>query len=77
MKELVETIVRQLVDHPDQISVSEVDTERATVIELRVAKEDLGKVIGREGRIAKAIRVLLGASTSREQKKCVLEILED
>ena len=60
-----------------QISVSEVDTERATVIELRVAKEDLGKVIGREGRIAKAIRVLLGASTSREQKKCVLEILED
>jgi uncharacterized protein len=77
MKEFVETIVRRLVDHPEQISVSEVDTERATVIELRVAKEDLGKVIGREGRIAKAIRVLLSASTSREQKKCVLEILED
>jgi hypothetical protein len=77
MKEFVETIVRRLVDHPEQISVSEVDTEMATVIELRVAKEDLGKVIGREGRIAKAIRVLLSASTSREQKKCVLEILED
>jgi uncharacterized protein len=77
MKEFVETIVKQLVDNPDKVSVTEVDGERTTVIELRVAKEDLGKVIGREGRIAKAIRVLLSASTSREQKKCVLEIVED
>ena len=77
MKEFVETIVSKLVDYPDQVSVKEIDTEKATVIELRVAKSDLGKVIGREGRIAKAIRVLLSASTSREQKKCVLEIAED
>ena len=77
MKEFVETIVKQLVDKPDQVSVSEVDGERTTVIELRVAKEDLGKVIGREGRIAKAIRILLSAATSRDQKKCVLEIVED
>lgn len=77
MKEFVEKIVKQLVDNPDKVSVTEVDGERTTVIELRVAKEDLGKVIGREGRIAKAIRVLLSASTSREQKKCVLEIVED
>lgn len=77
MKEFVEKIVKQLVDYPEKVSVTEVDGERTTVIELRVAKEDLGKVIGREGRIAKAIRVLLSASTSREQKKCVLEIVED
>lgn len=77
MKEFVERIVSQLVDNPDQISVTEVEGERTTVIELRVAKEDLGKVIGREGRIAKAMRVLLSAATSREQKKCALEIIED
>ncbi|HRZ79791.1 MAG TPA: KH domain-containing protein [bacterium] len=77
MKEFVEKIVKQLVDNPDKVSVTEVDGERTTVIELRVAKEDLGKVIGREGRIAKAMRVLISAATSREQKKCVLEIVED
>ena len=77
MKELVEKIVTQLVDNPDKVSVTEVDGEKTTVIELRVAKEDLGKVIGREGRIAKAMRVLISAATSREQKKCVLEIIED
>lgn len=77
MKEFVETIAKQIVDNPDQVSVSEVDGERTTVIELRVAKEDLGKVIGREGRIAKAMRILLSAATSRDQKKCVLEIVED
>lgn len=77
MKELVEKIVLLLVDNPDKVSVTEVEGEKTTVIELRVAKEDLGKVIGREGRIAKAIRVLLSAATSREQKKCVLEIIED
>ena len=77
MKQLVEMIVTKLVDHPDKVSVTEVDRERTTVIELRVAKEDLGKVIGREGRIAKAIRVLLGAATSRDNKKCILEIIED
>ncbi len=77
MKELIEQIAMKLVDHPEQVSVTEVDGENSTVLELRVAKSDLGKVIGKEGRIAKAMRVLLGAATSREQKKCTLEIVED
>jgi len=77
MKEFVERIAKELVDNPDQVNVTEVDGERTTVIELRVAKEDLGKVIGKEGRIAKAMRVLISASTAREEKKCVLEIVED
>ena len=76
MKELVEHIVEKLVDHPEQISVEEIDGERTTVVELRVAKEDLGKVIGKEGRIAKAIRVILSAATSKDRKKSVLEIIE-
>jgi len=77
MKELIEQIAMKLVDHPEQVSVTEVEGENSTVLELRVAKSDLGKVIGKEGRIAKAMRVLLGAATSREQKKCTLEIVED
>jgi len=77
MKEFVEKIAKELVDNPDQVNVTEVDGERTTVIELRVAKEDLGKVIGKEGRIAKAMRVLISASTAREEKRCVLEIVED
>ena len=76
MKELVEHIVEKLVDHPEQISVEEIDGERTTVVERRVAKEDLGKVIGKEGRIAKAIRVILSAATSKDRKKSVLEIIE-
>ena len=77
MKEFVERIAKELVDNPDQVNVTEVDGERTTVIELRDAKEDLGKVIGKEGRIAKAMRVLISASTARDEKKCVLEIVED
>lgn len=77
MKEFVEKIAKELVDNPDQVNVTEVDGERTTVIELRVAKEDLGKVIGKEGRIAKAMRILISASTARDEKKCVLEIVED
>lgn len=76
MKDLVEHIVKRLVDHPEQISVDEIDGERTSVVELRVAKEDLGKVIGKEGRIAKAIRVILSAASSKEKKKSVLEIIE-
>jgi predicted RNA-binding protein YlqC (UPF0109 family) len=76
MKELIRHIVSHLVDHPDQIQVDEIDGERTSVIELRVAKEDLGKVIGKEGRIAKAMRVLISASSSKDRKKSVLEIIE-
>lgn len=77
MKELIERIAMKLVDHPEEVSVTEVEGENSTILELRVAKSDIGKVIGKEGRIAKAIRVLLGAATSREQKRCTLEIVED
>jgi len=77
MKELVKHIVERLVDYPEQISVEEVEGENTTVIELRVAKTDLGKVIGKEGRIAKAIRTIMNATTNRERKKSVLEIIEE
>lgn len=77
MKELIEQIAMKLVDYPEQVSVTEVENENSTILELRVAKSDLGKVIGKEGRIAKAMRVLLGAATSHSQKKYTLEIVED
>ena len=77
MKELIEQIVARLVDNPEQVSVTEIENEDSIVLELRVAKSDLGKVIGKEGRIAKAMRVLLSAATSRGQKKHTLEIIDD
>ncbi len=76
MKELIEMIARALVDNPDQVSVTEVEGEQTTVLELRVAQTDLGKVIGKQGRTARAIRTLLGASGMKLRKRFVLEILE-
>ena len=76
MKELVEMIAKALVDNPEQVSVTEVDGEQTTVLELRVAPHDLGKVIGRQGRIARCIRTLLGAVGMKLKKRFVLEILE-
>ena len=76
VKELVEYIVKKLVDHPDKVSVSEISGEQATIIELRVAPEDLGKVIGKEGRTARSIRTLVHAAASKDKKRAVLEILE-
>ena len=76
LKELVEFIVKKLVDNPQSVSVNEVCGEQATIIELRVAPEDLGKVIGKEGRTARAIRTLVHASAAKEHKRAVLEILE-
>jgi uncharacterized protein len=76
MKQLVESIARALVDHPDEVQVREVDGEQATVLELRVHPEDLGKVIGRQGRTAKAIRTLLGVAGVKSHKRFTLEILE-
>jgi predicted RNA-binding protein YlqC (UPF0109 family) len=76
MKELVETIARTLVDHPDQVQVHANVAEQATVLELRVHPEDLGKVIGRQGRTAKALRTLLGAAGLKTHKRYTLEILE-
>ena len=76
MKELVEAIARALVDHPDQVQVRAVEGEQVTVLELRVHPEDLGKVIGRQGRTAKSIRTILGAAGMKIRKRLTLEILE-
>ena len=77
MKELVEAIARALVDHPEAVEVKSVDGSQVTVLELRVHPDDLGKVIGRQGRTAKAIRTLLGAGGMKLRKRYTLEILED
>ncbi|HEV8132229.1 MAG TPA: KH domain-containing protein [Acidobacteriota bacterium] len=76
MKELIEEIAKALVDNPEQVTVTEVAGEQTTVLELRVAQSDLGKVIGKQGRTARAIRTLLGASGMKLRKRFVLEILE-
>ncbi|MGA7854886.1 MAG: KH domain-containing protein [Candidatus Acidiferrales bacterium] len=76
MKALVEDIAKALVDHPDQVQVRAVEGEQVTVLELRVAPDDLGKVIGRQGRTAKSIRTLLGAAGMKLKKRFTLEILE-
>ena len=76
MKDLVEQIAKALVDQPDKVQVREVQGEQTTVLELRVATEDLGKVIGKQGRTARAIRTLLAASGMKLRKRFVLEILE-
>jgi predicted RNA-binding protein YlqC (UPF0109 family) len=76
MKELVEAIAKALVDDPDQVQVRAVEGEQVTVLELRVAPTDLGKVIGRQGRTAKSIRTILGAAGMKVKKRLTLEILE-
>ena len=76
MKALIEDIARALVDNPEQVAVMEVVGEQTTVLELRVAQTDLGKVIGKQGRTARAIRTLLGAAGMKLRKRFVLEILE-
>jgi len=76
MRELIEFIAKTLVDNPDQVTVTEVEGERTAVLELRVAREDLGKVIGRQGRTARAMRTILNAAATKIKKKAVLEILE-
>ncbi len=76
MKELIKYISQALVDNPDQVDVTEVIGEQTSVIELRVAKEDLGKVIGKQGRTAKAIRTILSATSAKLHKRAVLEIIE-
>lgn len=75
-RDLIEYIAKSLVDNPDEVSVAEVEREQVTVIELTVVKEDLGKVIGKQGRTARAMRTLLGVASARAGKRSVLEILE-
>ena len=76
MKELVSYIARALVDNPDTVSVEEVEGNQTSVLELKVAKEDLGKVIGKQGRTAKAMRTILSAASAKVKKRMVLEIIE-
>lgn len=75
MKELVEAIAKALVDSPDDVVVTEKETDRAIVVELKVAQEDMGKVIGKQGRIAKAIRSVVKAAASKSDKKVVVDIV--
>ncbi|MDD2585851.1 MAG: KH domain-containing protein [Syntrophomonadaceae bacterium] len=75
MKELVQYIARLLVDNPDEVNVTEIEGERSIIIELRVAPDDMGKVIGKQGKIAKSIRTLTKAAAAKEGKRVVVEIL--
>jgi len=76
MKDLIAYIAKALVDKPEEVMVTEIEGEQTSVIELRVAKEDLGKVIGKQGRNVRAIRTILGAASAKMKKRSVLEILE-
>ena len=76
MKELVEVIAKSLVDFPDELVVTESENEKGTLLELRVAQSDMGKVIGKQGRIAKAIRAVVKAAASKEDKKVIVEIMQ-
>ena len=76
MKELIEYIAKALVDYPEQVSVNVLEGSQSIVLELSVAKVDLGKVIGKQGRTAKAIRIILGAASAKIRKRAILEIVE-
>ncbi len=76
MKELVEYIAKSLVDYPEQVDVKQVEGERSVILELRVAQEDMGKVIGKQGRIAKAIRTVVNAAAIKENKRVMVEIIQ-
>ncbi len=76
MKELIKYIAQALVDHPEHVEVNEVEGEQTSVLELKVAKEDLGKVIGKQGRTARAMRTILSAASTKIRKRSVLEIIE-
>jgi uncharacterized protein len=76
LKELIEYIAKALVDNPEQVRVSEIEGEKTSVIELSVAKDDLGKVIGKQGRTARAMRTILSAASTKVRKRAVLEIIE-
>lgn len=76
LKDLISYIAKSLVDNPDEVHVSEIEGEQTSVIELKVAKEDLGKVIGKQGRTARAMRTIIGAASTKARKRAVLEIIE-
>ena len=76
MKELLEMIARALVDQPEEVEVTEVEGEQTTVLELKVARDDLGKVIGKQGRTARSIRTILASAGMKQKKRVVFEIIE-
>lgn len=76
MKELVLTVAKALVSHPDQVEVNEIEDERTITLELKVAPDDMGKIIGKQGRIAKAIRTVIKAASTKENKRVVVEIVQ-
>lgn len=76
MKELVEVIAKSLVDYPDEVQVTETENDKAVVLELKVAQSDMGKVIGKQGRIAKAMRTVVKAAASKEDRKVIVEIMQ-
>ena len=76
MKELVEVIAKSLVDYPDEVQVTETENDKAVVLELKVAQSDMGKVIGKQGRIAKAIRTVVKAAASKEDRKVIVVIMQ-
>ena len=76
MKELLEYIAKSLVDYPDDVNVTEIESEQTTVLELRVNDSDMGKVIGKQGRIAKSIRAVIKAAASRSNKRVVVDIVQ-
>jgi predicted RNA-binding protein YlqC (UPF0109 family) len=77
VKQLVETVCRSLVDNPDQVQVTQIDGEQTTILELRVHQSDLGKVIGKQGRTARAIRTILAAAGMKQRRRYNLEIIEN
>ena len=77
MTKLVETIAKSLVDHPEQVIVTEKDDRQGSVLQLRVAGDDMGKVIGKQGRIARALRTVVKAAATREKKKVIVEIVSE
>jgi predicted RNA-binding protein YlqC (UPF0109 family) len=76
MKDLINYLAQALVDHPEQVSVTAIEGNQTTVLELKVAKEDIGKVIGKQGRTARAMRTILSAASAKVKKRTVLEIVE-
>ena len=76
MKELIKHIAQALVDHPEQVEISEVEGKQSTVLEIKVAKEDIGKIIGKQGRTAQAIRTILNAASGKKKKRTIMAIIE-
>jgi hypothetical protein len=76
MRELVEYIAKSLVDNPDEVSVNEIEGSQSLIIELKVAPEDMGKIIGKQGRIAKALRTLVKAAATKDNKRVIIEIIQ-